>query len=434
MSSVRAFVAARKVIFTILAFGGVAESTLATNGLNLIGFGAESIGMGGADVAVARDTSALNVNPAGLSQIVTRRFDSTVGAAFALNVRHKDPLGNDVATENSPIPGANFGYAHRLGAVPMTLGIGSFVQGGAGFEYSNLATAFGTRDDLKSTLGILQLTPGLGYQVTDDFSLGLTLLGTYAMIDQEVFPNTSFRDPADASRTFFGSSLDDMSAIGFAVKLGALYRANEWLKLGIAYTTEADLDFDGGELVSNMNAVGMGRVTYRDVTLQGLGTPRELVLGVAIQPTARLLIALDLSWLNWANAVSDTTLIARNPDNPSAPPELIVSSRPNWRDQFVVAVGGAYEVTANGAIRLGYNYGRDPTHPATLDPLLASISEHHFTAGAGYRFSAHWRVDGAVEYRVNKKVIYTNPDLPFGPDAAAQNESVAIFATISRIW
>lgn len=35
----------------------------ATNGLNLIGFGPESVAMGGADTAVARDTTALNTNP-----------------------------------------------------------------------------------------------------------------------------------------------------------------------------------------------------------------------------------------------------------------------------------------------------------------------------------------------------------------------------------
>jgi long-chain fatty acid transport protein len=434
VSSVRAPFAARRVIFTILALGGVADSALGTNGLNLIGFSAESVAMGGADVAVARDTSALNVNPAALSQITTRRLDSTLGAAFALNLRHKDQFGNDVGTENSPVLGANFGYAHRLKPVPMTLGIGSFVQGGAGYEYPGLATAFGTRDHLKSTLGILQLAPGLGYQVTDDLSLGLTLLGTYSRLDQEVFPNTSVVDAADGSPPFFGFSLDDMSAIGFTVKLGGLYHLNDWLTLGIAYTTQADLDFDGGELVSNMTAAGAGRVTYRDVTLQGLHTPRELVLGAAFQPTERLLIALDLGWLNWANAVSETTLIARNPDNPSAPPELILTSHPNWRDQYVIAVGGAYDVTPDWVLRMGYNYGRDPTHPSTLDPLLAAITEHHLTAGAGYRINTHWRVDGAVEYRVNREVVYTNPDLPFGPDAAEQNESVAVFATISRIW
>ena len=47
----------------------------ATNGINLIGFGAESTLMGGADTAVARDTSALNTNPASLAKIQGHMFD-----------------------------------------------------------------------------------------------------------------------------------------------------------------------------------------------------------------------------------------------------------------------------------------------------------------------------------------------------------------------
>jgi long-chain fatty acid transport protein len=33
--------------------------------LSLIGFGSESVAMGGADAVVARDTTALNTNPGG---------------------------------------------------------------------------------------------------------------------------------------------------------------------------------------------------------------------------------------------------------------------------------------------------------------------------------------------------------------------------------
>ena len=38
---------------------------MATNGINIIGFGGESTLMVGADTPIARDTSALNINPAG---------------------------------------------------------------------------------------------------------------------------------------------------------------------------------------------------------------------------------------------------------------------------------------------------------------------------------------------------------------------------------
>ena len=62
---------------TLLALVVTCTSAHATNGINLIGFGAESTLMGGADVAVARDTSALNTNPAGLTQIKAAVRDLT---------------------------------------------------------------------------------------------------------------------------------------------------------------------------------------------------------------------------------------------------------------------------------------------------------------------------------------------------------------------
>jgi long-chain fatty acid transport protein len=58
-----------------LLFMALSLPVNATNGILLIGYGAESTLMGGADTAVARDTSALNTNPAGLVQIKGKRFD-----------------------------------------------------------------------------------------------------------------------------------------------------------------------------------------------------------------------------------------------------------------------------------------------------------------------------------------------------------------------
>jgi hypothetical protein len=58
----------------------------ATNGINLIGFETESTLMGGADIAVARDASALNTNPAGLTQIHGQAFDGFTSRDCALSI------------------------------------------------------------------------------------------------------------------------------------------------------------------------------------------------------------------------------------------------------------------------------------------------------------------------------------------------------------
>ena len=74
-----------------------------TNGLNMIGFGAESVAMGGADLAVARDTSAMNNNPAGIARIPGSALDVYGAIAYPLSVAHRDQFGNDVEVSNRRI-------------------------------------------------------------------------------------------------------------------------------------------------------------------------------------------------------------------------------------------------------------------------------------------------------------------------------------------
>jgi hypothetical protein len=90
-------------------------AALSSNGLNQIGFGAVSMGMGGADIAVSRDTSALNVNPAGLTQIDDRRLDLITAVAYTGNVHHKDSFGNDTGTDREYAVLNDAGAAARLG-------------------------------------------------------------------------------------------------------------------------------------------------------------------------------------------------------------------------------------------------------------------------------------------------------------------------------
>ena len=68
----------RKIALPIVS--GIAMSllpiyALAANGFYLTGYGNESMLMGGADVAVARDAFAANNNAAGMTQLKGQAFD-----------------------------------------------------------------------------------------------------------------------------------------------------------------------------------------------------------------------------------------------------------------------------------------------------------------------------------------------------------------------
>ncbi|MCB1797298.1 MAG: outer membrane protein transport protein [Gammaproteobacteria bacterium] len=404
----------------------------ATNGLNQIGFGTESVAMGGADIAVARDTSALNTNPAGLVQIKGALADVNSAIGYTGNITHKDAYGNDTQNVNRfPLLG-NLGYAQRLDDLPLTLGIGLFAQGGTGNQYDNLRTAFGTVDDLSATLRLARISPGVAWQVNDALAVGVSLIGTYGDLEQELFPNTSYLDLADPSRSFFGYELSEMRDTGSGIKLGVMYEVNYRVKLGAAYNNRIDLEFEG-EATVDLSALGLGKVNYRDARVRNLDQPQELGIGAAIQARDDLLVSLELNWIDWSSAINGTTLTASAPDNALAPATLRVTDPNHWRDQYVVGIGFAYDLDSQTVLRAGYNYGRNPIPEASLSPLLNTITEHHLAFGFGRELDAAWRIDGAFVWDIKASTRYNNPGLPFG-DSEAVGDLFALHFRVSRAW
>jgi long-chain fatty acid transport protein len=396
----------------------------ATNGFNLIGFAAESTLMGGADIAVARDTSALNTNPAGLVQIHGQAFDGFVSVLRTLDLAHQDSFGNDTEASNRYTLLGGGGYARALENLPCTAGVGLFAQGGAGGVFKNLNTAFGTNDNLSSLFGIAKITPGIGCQVTDSLSLGASLGIIYGTLQQRVFPSTS-------TTAFAGYALDDVSALKMGFKLGAQYQVNPQLTLAATYTEKTDLPLTGGNLVANMSAFGLGSVEYRNASVKGLALPREIALGMALRPSEPWLLSFKLNWINWADAEKSVTLRASDPDNALAPSVISNVSPQDWKNQLVFASGLAYTLNERTTLYSGYNYGRNPIPAQNVSPLMAGIIEHHITFGAARQINAEWQFTGGVEYMFPSTVKYTSP--LFG-NAEVRNEAVFLHFMLSRRW
>ncbi len=350
----------------------------AGNGINLIGFGIESNLMAGADVAVARDTGAVSTNPAGLTQIRGMAIDNHGGIAYGLGVRHRDEFGNDKRVDNEFIAGGDLSFAVQAPESPLTWSIGLFGQGGAGYVYKDLNTAFGTQDELSSLLRIAKLTPGMAYRVSDKLSLGLSIPIIYADLKQNIFSATSQFNSTVPELSFFGNELTGASASNAGIKLGLMYRFTDTFTLGVTYTNQIDLKLKGGNLKVNYDAIGLGRVTYGDAQVEGLHLPQELAIGAAQRLGELWLVSFKLSWLDWSRAFRSTTLTASSPDNALAPQSINNSAALNWRDQYVIAIGLAYEANA------GYN----PTRRFELRSQSHSDGNDQSLTSSDYR-AAH---------------------------------------------
>jgi len=266
--------------------------------------------------------------------------------------------------------------------------------------------------------------------VTEKLSLGASAAAIYSRIDQKIFPETSVARP----QPFFGLQLKGVDGVNGTVKIGALYIPSARWSFGVALTPKAPLTMDRGRAIVNMTALGLGNVTYRDVRVEGFALPREIAIGAALRATERTILALKIDHLDWSNALVTSTLRLSGPDRAGPPPVIVSAQDLHWRSQTVIAIGMAHALDDRTTLRAGFNYGHDPAPAQTMNALLASISERHFTLGASHLVGSGWELGAGVEFAPTARVRYSNPAAPLGVAAEEHTRYVALHTMFSRRW
>lgn len=405
---------------------------LATNGTNALALSTEGFGIGGADIGYLGDTAAVAVNPANLSLIDTARLDWGLGVTEAGNIRHTDSFGNSLRQQNTPIPFATFGYAKRLSDNTVT-GIALVGQGGVGVKYKDMNTVFGTRDTLENILRIAKLSAGISRQVNPSLSLGASLEVIYSDLEQAFFPDTSFHDAMNPANDFFGYRIDEAYTFTAGIRLGLAYQLADNARLCIAWVSPMDLEFSDVRFVTDMSALGHGRVQYEaDITNQK--QPQELGIGLALQASSRLDLVAEINWINWSDALDRPRLTATGPDNPAASAVITTELVQEWDDQWVFSAGAVYRLNQRTTLRGGINYAKNPIPERNQLPLLPLVGERHVTLGLGYDLPGNWHIDAAYIRSLPHAVTYTNTNAPFGAAAEEKFSLWHLMATLTYTW
>ena len=399
------------------------------------GYGTEATFMGGADTAVARDSFAVNTNPAGLSQITGQAFDFH-STTFDSQGTHSDNYGNYRHLQKNQFGTyGNLGYAKHLPDSPYTLGINLVVQGGVGWAYKNLNTVFGGRDEATSLFSIVRLASGGSWKVNDRLSLGASLGLNYANGSQTLFPNTSAAPSPQFPQGFTGINFKDASAFSFSGKFGMQYRPAEDVVIAVTYGTKTRLPLKGGTLRVNYTNVipGQGIVRYDDAQLKGFALPQDFAIGVSFHPTRRLLMSLQDQWFDYSDALQSSILIAKSPRSAGVPQELRLTSQTGALDQHVYSIGASYEYSDKTTLMAGFMYGRRNIPEQNLGPTFQAIQGTHYMVGLRRKIDAEWTADVGVERLMHQMVTYNNPNLPFGPSVATHTGTPIQFE-LSRRW
>lgn len=398
----------------------------ATNGMDMVGYSTRSIGMGGADVAVDSDASAVSGNPALIS---TATPSSATAGATALmpwldmDVDGAGPTPN-VDGNNQLFLMPMLGYAHRLGASPWSVGLGLYAQGGMGVLFEDVPTSPTTADEISSKVAFARLNPVVSYKVSEQLNVGATVMFGYAQAEFAQFANS----PG-------GMEVKDLWSFGFAGKVGAQYKIGDQLRIGATYLTESKVDLDDGTATLNFGSQG-GLVEY-EAKMEEFTWPQELEFGVAYLPIKGLTIAADVKWINWSATIDQPKLVLSNPPAgfpatpfPSADGTPMSSDTVafdmGWDDQWVYAIGAEYCINPVHTVRAGVNFANNPVPDDKLNPLFPAIPTTHATVGYGLNLGK-WAVDFAWEHAFEKTQQSTNPQMPV--EISHSQDTVSLAAT-----
>ena len=419
----------------LLAFS--APVALATNGHQLMGVGAYQKSMGGAVTAAPYDTTTAISNPAGMALIGTKadfNFD------MFMPTRSVDftAMGGQSDQGGSPLylaPAVGWvGPVNESG--DLFFGGGMYLVSGMGVDYSTINTgpfdavltqlAGGTPGAAQMTLykgsmfsqyQFWKLAPTLAKRFSDQLSVGVALNVDYHQLSvKEVFANQT-------SGSYMGLDLArPTGALGLGFTVGALYKVNDMLQVGLNYASEQsfqDIEYRlaAGDVVWLPDAMGNMAISDNGTYKLGMNFPQQLAVGVAVTPSEALTITADVKWINFKKTQDKVDLkgtfnVVNMMTGPTGTTASSVSLPFGWDDVMVYAVGLSYKVSPMVTLRAGYNHGDSPIKEADVfnNLIFPAIVQDHLGLGADFSLGDHWGV-GLAFMKAFKKEFTGKQDL-----------------------
>lgn len=454
------------------ALGGMmmAPSAMATNGMNMEGYGAEATAMGGASMAYDNGVAAVMNNPATLGLAGDGdRLDVAVGM-LAPTIETSPPVGFPVPAADSsggPYIMPALGWTRKVGK--MAYGVGMFSQGGMGTDYkASSFLAAGSNEEVRSEVGVGRLIAPLAYNVDSKLTVGGSIDFVWAGMDLKMAMPGGLNTPGftdGAPGTFldfmpssgnvlgtatgslintFGGAIpgavdtinwarfdfsDDndftgeAKSTGFGAKIGAVYKINNMVSIGGTYhskTSLGDMESDDARLSMNIDGGGVpgGPATVNvsgKISINDFQWPEMFAFGAAFQVNDKIMLAADYKLIKWSG-VMDEFSMTFDADAVQADPlaagfglgstSMDVTMYQDWDDQNVFMLGGAFKVMPEMTLRAGVNIANNPVPDEYMNPLFPAIIEDHIALGMGYTISKQSTVD--VSLVIAPEVEQTN--------------------------
>lgn len=319
----------------------------ATNGDNLIGFGAKSRSMGGVGIATYFGADNVISNPALISNIKNKEVNVNL-MYFSPTIKTNSAKSD---TSASLIP--QISYAQKE-SDNISYGLAFYGAAGMGVDFVNSGVASIVKS--KSELSVMKIAPAIAYK-KDNISFGFSPIIQYGSL------NLSYDNGAPNGN---GKSDD----FGYGFKTGLAYEITPMFRIALVYQSSISMVYEDTITVA---AAGFGLAGFTDKLEQ----PAEIGVGFSYD-IHNVTLSADYKKVQWSDADGYKDF--------------------GWSNQDVYAIGAKYE--KNGTwYAIGYNYAKTPINENFGAPsvqtrinsfnyiFFPATQEKHYTIGAGKELS-----------------------------------------------
>lgn len=365
----------------MLAFvlAGIALTQAWGGGFQLNEHGARAMAQAGAFTARANDPSAMYFNPAGLAWQDMPAFYGGVTAIIP-TVSFYGPL-QDNTNQKTEAPAQFFNPINFYFAYPaldrLHMGVSVNNPYGLGSKWPDnwVGRYLTTNVNLQTYF----INYSASYKISDDLAVGAGfsyVLGNVTLDRAVAIP---LQGPAGDPRVHL-----DLSGTSAGWNVGALYKLTDRISIGATYRSKVTMDANGTAAFNPYYAtlhLPQGNVAA-SITLPATG-----YLGVAYVVNDDIQIEADYQYIGWSsyNQLAFTF---------QADGSTVIQPK-NYKDTYILRLGGEYKFNDDLRLRAGYYYDHSPVDAAYVDPMLPDANRSGLNVGFGYNFTKHFNVDVA---------------------------------------
>jgi long-chain fatty acid transport protein len=400
---------------TLLALCCSQESL--AGGLMLYEIATDNTGLANAGAAArAQGPSTIASNPAGMSFLDGTQISAGAQVLFGDLTFDRDAATTTPGTGSGnvldPIPGASFFISHRLDE-QWSLGFGSYGDFGLAANYDDdWSGRYFVQD---ASIAGLSLVPSVAYRFNDQWSIGLGLKAMFGMLQTEAAINRAPFGLLDRSDGQFKYADNTW---GYGANLGVIYAPQPGTRVGLAYTSEIDLDFE-----DRLDVDGTGPLLTRlDGANIELDTqvPQTLTLSLYQQLDPQWALLASVNWQDWSEFGQIAVEVETARDRAEA---RAVDA--DYKDTYHLSLGAQYQATPAMLWNVGVAY----------DSAAVSDTDRTFTVpmGESWRLAtgATWALDQDTDVNFSWVFIWLD-DMPIDQTKSLSGERTS--GEFSNAW